>query len=354
MAGQHQHVSQGPGGERWAAIDIGTNSVRLLVADLTGDNLVAVARDLRLTRLGQGVDRHRRLDPQAVERTVAAVGELATRARSLGVAGLVVAGTSALRDAGNRADFCRRVRREYGLDVAVLSGAGEAALSFLGAVRGLPGGHDGRTVWTVDVGGGSTEVVRGTADGRVLARASADVGAVRMTEAFVASDPISPEDWHRLAEAIDQGLTPLWDQLAATGSPPAEGSRTADVDQAAGHGLMGLGGTATTLAALDQRLEPYDPSRVHGYRLRREAVADLLQRMRASTVAQRRAWPGLQPARADIILAGTAIVHAVMVRLGAPELVVSEADLLDGLILWAARQGRDPAHLVDPARGREI
>ena len=125
-------------------------------------------------------------------------------------------------------------------------------------------------------------------------------------------------------------------------------------DPAAGHVLVGVGGTITTLAALEQGLDPYDPAKVHGYRLRRAAVETWLDRMRASSVAERRTWRGLQPQRADIIPAGTAIVAVVMAQLGAHELTVSEADLLDGLILWAARHGRDPAYLVDPARERGI
>ncbi|HEY8418634.1 MAG TPA: hypothetical protein VIK93_11435 [Limnochordales bacterium] len=368
----------GAQGERWAAIDIGTNSVRLLVAEWAGDRVVPLVRDLRLTRLGRGVDRRRRLDPAAVERTLAVVGEFAARARAAGARDVVVAGTSALRDAQDRDEFCRRVLAAHGLPVAVLSGAGEAALSFMGAVRGLAGGPAGGAagpselagpaaaggeadesgrVWVVDVGGGSTEVVRGTAAGQVTVRASADAGAVRMTELCVQSDPIAPGDWERLADAVRQALAPLWARVAGRGPghKPGEASPAkTGFDPAAGHMLIGVGGTVTTLAALDQHLDPYDPDKVHGYRLRRAAVAEWLGRMRASTVAERRTWPGLQPQRADIILAGTAIVDAVMAHLGAEELTVSEADLLDGLIVWAARHGRDPAYLVDPARERGI
>ncbi|HEY8496645.1 MAG TPA: hypothetical protein VIK98_06415 [Limnochordales bacterium] len=348
-------------GGRWAAIDIGTNSVRLLVAEVRGDTVVPVSRALRLTRLGQGVDRERRLAPEAAARTVAAVGELVQQARAMQAEDIVIAGTSALRDARDREDFCRAVERTTGLPVYVLSGPGEAAVSFMGAVRGLAsvaggGGAGGgaavggegagaaREVWVVDVGGGSTEVVRGTAQGQVAGRASADVGAVRMTEATVRSDPVSAEDWRHLTAAIEQGLAPLWQALLGDG--PAEGAPAP-----AGGLLVGVGGTVTTLAAMEQRLDPYDPDKVHGYRLSRSAVAVMLERMRAATVAQRRTWPGLQPQRADIILAGTAIVLAVMTRLGADSLLVSEADLLDGLILWAARLGRDPAYLVDGAGG---
>ncbi|REJ36343.1 MAG: phosphatase [Bacillota bacterium] len=334
-------------GGRWAAIDIGTNSVRLLVAEVRGDTVVAVRRALRLTRLGQGVDRERRLAPEAAARTVAAVAELAQQARDMQAKDIVIAGTSALRDARDRADFCREVERTTGLPVYILSGPGEAALSFMGAVRGLAsvagdgeGTGPAREVWVVDVGGGSTEVVRGTAQGQVVARASADVGAVRMTEAAVRSDPVSAEDWCHLTAAIEQGLAPLWQALLGDGQ--AEG-----VPAPVGGLFVGVGGTVTTLAAMDQQLDPYDPDKVHGYRLSRSAVAGMLERMRAATVAERRTWPGLQPQRADIILSGTAIVLAVMTRLGADSLLVSEADLLDGLILWAARLGRDPAYLVD-------
>jgi len=281
---------------------------------------------------------------------------------------VVVAGTSALRDAADRDEFRRRAEREHGVSVAILSGPGEAALSFLGAVRGLPGGSaadvvagpatgafalaggrpmaPGASVWVVDVGGGSTEVVRGTAGGSLIARASADVGAVRMTELCVRSDPISGADWRALEAAVEERLAPLWERLGVD-RQSAGSAASGAFDESEGHRLIGVGGTATTLAAMDQRLVPYDPDKVHGYRLTRAAVARMLDEMRASTVAQRRAWPGLQPQRADIILAGTAVVHAVMEGLGAGELIVSEADLLDGLVLWAARMGRDPAYLLD-------
>lgn len=324
---------------RFAAIDIGTNSVRLLVAEVRDDTVLPLVRALRLTRLGQGVDRQRRLAPEAVARTVAAVEELVQQARSIRVQDIVIAGTSALRDANDRNEFRRTVERRVGLPVDILSGPGEAALSFMGAVRGL-GSAGGDEVWVVDVGGGSTELVRGTPQGKVIARASADVGAVRMTEAVIHSDPIGPEEWDRLTDAIARGLAPLWKALLGDGAAP--GASRGMV----GGCLVGVGGTATTLAAMDQRLEPYDPDKVHGYRLSRRAVAELLDRMRAATVADRRMWAGLQPQRADIIVAGTAIVLSVMDRLGAEKLTVSEADLLDGLILWAARLERDPSYVL--------
>lgn len=346
---------QDPGGSRKAVIDIGTNSVRLLVADVAGDGTFqTVFQGLHMPRLGQGVDRTGRLHPTAMERTVAAVGDLRARADASGAESIVVVGTSALRDAANRRQFIDRVRRDHGVEVKVLSGEEEAAASFFGAVRGVfsiqevpgeagvprEGSAGGKgDVYVLDVGGGSTELTSGTRDGEMLVRVSADVGAVRMTEACIASDPPSDRDWRRLSDAVDRGLQPLWtlhpDKNRGGVRRVAHGASDADASflEVNPPTLIAVGGTATTLAAIDIGLPEYDSRRVHGHRLSAASVRRLLTKMRSSTAAERLRLPAMQPERVDIIVAGTFIVERVLRDLGLEQLIVSEADLLVGVLL---------------------
>lgn len=358
----------------WAVIDIGTNSVRLLVADVRGGRVVPRLRALHQPRLGRGVDGSGRLDPAAAAATLAAVGDLASRAREAGSTSVTVVGTSALRDAADKQQFMDAVRREHGLDVTLLSGAAEAALSFYGAVRGVhtnaqdgvasaigsgvrngadldgdgaqPGIASGAActrsgrvvsgamgnVFVLDVGGGSTEFVYGTSSGEMLWRGSADVGAVRMTELCIKSDPPSELDRNCLAEAVRRKLETLWRQVRVdelTDDPGNVGPTTRR------NILIGVGGTVTTLAAIDLQLERYDPDQIHGYPLSFATVTKLLDTLRNSTVAERRSLPGMQ-ARADIIVAGTFIVDYVMRTIGADRLIVSESDLQEGVVLRQA------------------
>lgn len=336
---------------RRAVIDIGTNSVRLVVADVdsgaNGVELVPVWRELAMPRLGRGVDKERRLSDAAMSATLAAIHRLAASARRHGAAGITVVGTSALRDAVNKESFISLVRRQAGLDVQVLSGREEAELAFLGAVRGTwpvmpqrPGTSRGaQEVIVVDVGGGSTELVRGSTDGVMDTALSVDVGAVRMTEMCVRSDPISAADWARLVAAVQERLAPLWLALSDERTKPAlRVGETFDHIQGMVY-LIALGGTATTLAAAHQKLQTYDPALVHGCTLSRADVGDLIEDLKAVTVSERRTLPGVHPERADIILAGAVIIHQVMVGIGTEYMTVSESDLLDGVLL--RRHGGD-------------
>lgn len=316
-----------PASQRRAVIDIGTNSVRLLVADVDASaekvSLRPVWRGLATPRLGRGVDRTGRLAEDAIIATVEAVDDLARQAREHGAKVIDVIGTSALRDAENREAFIARTHRHTGLYVQVLSGREEAAAAFFGAVRDTgpdPDEHGSDTVYVLDVGGGSTELVMGTADGTMREAHSVDVGAVRMTELCVHSDPINAEDWGRLVAIVQAKLQPLLSAVAGqTAETPVK--------------LLAVGGTATTLAAMQQQLRQYDRDRVHGYTLTRAQVARIIEALKAAPVAERRAWPGLHPQRADIILAGAVIVHQVMAGLSADELTVSDSDLLEGVLL---------------------
>jgi exopolyphosphatase/guanosine-5'-triphosphate,3'-diphosphate pyrophosphatase len=297
---------------RVAAIDCGTNSIRLLVADLDGDTLTDVVRRMEIVRLGQGVDRTGRLAPEAIERTRAALADYAAQIKELGAERVRMVATSATRDAANAGDFHAMVVETLGVAPEVVSGDEEARLSFTGAVRGLPA--DLPTPYlVVDIGGGSTEFVRGEAD--VDAALSVDIGCVRMTERHLHADPPTPDQVAAaeadIAAAVDRALEAVEGRGAGT--------------------LVGLAGSVTTVAAVALGLSEYDPERIHhariGYADVAKASADLL----AASRDQRLAIPVMHPGRADVIGAGALILRVVMQRAGADAVVASEHDILDGI-----------------------
>jgi len=294
---------------RHAALDIGTNSVKLHVAERTPAGWRRVLDRVEITRLGQQLKQTGRLQEEAMERTLTAMEMLLTEARAAGAGPVAAVGTMALRTAANAADFIERARARCDLAVEVIPGEEEARLSFR-AVAGDPL-FAGQQVLVFDVGGGSTEFIFGGADG--VRRRSLDMGAVRFTEEILTSDPVTDVEFHRAATAIDREFRRL--ELPSAADP-----------------LVGIGGTPTTLAAVHQRLAAYDPAAVHGCRLQRQDIQRLIDTFRHATLAQRRALPGLPPKRADVILAGALIVQAVMTRSGAPEIRVSDNGLRHGLL----------------------
>lgn len=306
---------------RVAVVDIGTNSTRLLVADVTDGNVEEIERSSTVTRLGQGVDTAGRLAPEAMERVFAVLGSYRERIDALG-AGAATTGvlTSAVRDAENGTDFTGQVRERYGLDARVIGGDEEAQLTFAGATsRRDP--HDPTPTLVIDIGGGSTELVIGTG-GAVDFHVSTQAGVVRQTERHVSSDP--PDGRQLAAVAGDARAT-------IEAAVPEEARRSAQIGVA-------VAGTATSLAAIAQRLEPYDPARAHGYELLLEDCEQMLERLAALPLAERRAVPGLHPDRAPTVVAGTVILIAVMRCFGLERVEVSEHDILHGAAL--ARAGR--------------
>jgi exopolyphosphatase / guanosine-5'-triphosphate,3'-diphosphate pyrophosphatase len=307
---------------RVAAIDCGTNSIRLLVADLTDNKLVDVHREMRIVRLGQDVDATGRLAPDAVERTRVALADYAGIMRHTDVQRVRMVATSATRDAANREDFFSMVRQTLGTDAEVITGDEEARLSFTGAVGDLDPA-DGPFV-VVDVGGGSTEVVLGDWDGtsaKVAAARSVNVGCVRITERHLHSDPPTPDEISAARQFAAQTLHEAF----------------ADVPVDKARSWVGVAGTVTTLSAVAQRLSGYDPERTHLSRLSLEQVRGTAQNLLASTHQQRAANPVIHPGRVDVI-AGGALIVAVLAeelhaRAGIAELVVSEHDILDGIAL---------------------
>jgi exopolyphosphatase/guanosine-5'-triphosphate,3'-diphosphate pyrophosphatase len=301
---------------RVAAVDLGTNSIRLLVGAPRDDDILELARDMVITRLGQGVDRTGRLEPSALDRTTTVLERYVRRARALGAMRIRVGATSAVRDADDRGLLERAVQRVAGVEPEVLSGEEEAGLSFLGATADL--GAGGRRM-VFDIGGGSTELVAGT--GVAEAAVSVDVGSVRITERLDPSDPPSGED-----------LTAMR-QLAREALAPAE----ADVPPNQGATLIGVAGTTTTVQAVALGLDRYDPEAIHGTTLHRADAERVLDRLAGMTVAERRALPVMAPGREDVIVAGTTILVEILRRWKADRCLVSERDILDGLALEMVR-----------------
>jgi len=302
--------------QRVAAIDCGTNSIRLLVADVdqTARTLVDLDRRMVIVRLGQDVDRTGRLAPEALERTFAACDEYARVIADLGSQTVRFVATSASRDASNRDEFVAGVRARLGVDPEVIPGAEEAALSFTGAVRGLP--TLSAPVVVVDIGGGSTEFVRG---GDSLESAwSVNVGCVRMTERHLRSDPPTVAEIQAATSDIDRAI----DEAAE------------HVDLGAIASLVGVAGSVTTVAALHLGLAEYDSNAIHASTLPADAVRTLSDELLAMTRQQRAQLAVMHPGRVDVIGAGALVLRRIVDRTGVSSLTVSETDILDG-ICWS-------------------
>lgn len=304
--------------ERFASIDVGTNTVLLLVAERRGRTFAPVAERAEITRLGRGVDRTRRLDPAAISETVRVLARFAAEARSLGARIVACVATSAARDASNSAEFFRAAATAAGLEPEVVSGEEEARLVYGSARRdfGPPAGAGGPLA-VLDVGGGSTEYTWG--DGpEPSGRVSLQIGAVRLTERLSPAEPMSAGELGRMRgearEAVQRLALP-----EARGLP----SRAR---------LVAVAGTVTTLAALQQALPVYDAERVHGSRLEAAQLEALLPRLAALTVAERARLPGMEPKRADVIVAGCAIVLEAMRATGFEQLTVSDRGVRWGLL----------------------
>lgn len=302
---------------RLASVDLGSNSTRLLIADLDDDGrLTEIVRRATVTRLGHGVDRTGRLDDDALERVVAELHVLRRLLDEHEVQRAVGVLTSAVRDAENGAELTRRVRA-LGIDAKTIPGEREAALTFLGATSGRP--PEERPVAVVDIGGGSTEVVVGHV-GRPEFSVSTQVGVVRHSERHVHHDP--PEDGELQALAADARAT------FAEALPE-------DVRRSVGT-VIAVAGTSTSCAAMVQELEPYDPERVHGSRLSRAEVDELTAKLAQMDEGERRDVAGLHPDRAPTIVAGCVLLSTVLRAFDAGECEVSEHDILRGAIIAAA------------------
>ncbi|MEV0148568.1 MULTISPECIES: Ppx/GppA phosphatase family protein [unclassified Nonomuraea] len=311
---------------RVAAIDCGTNSVRLLIADVSDDTLTDVERRMEIVRLGQGVDRTGRLAADALERTFAAMRGYRKLIDQHGAERTRVVATSATRDAANRDEFTAGVREIFGVDPEVVTGSEEAELSFTGATRGLV--HLSRETevpegpmppyLVVDIGGGSTEFVVGSAHAE--AAISVDIGCVRLTERHLrdAGDPPSAQALEAVVADIDDALDKVTDAV------PVERAHT----------LVGLAGSVTTVAGIALDLPAYDPARIHHSRVAAERVHEVTRRLLAMTHGERAAIPVMHPGRVDVIGVGALILDRIVRRFAFAQVVVSEHDILDG-IAWS-------------------
>jgi len=312
---------------RVAAVDCGTNSLRLLVADVDValGTVHDVDRRLEVVRLGEGVDATGLIAPAAMSRALAVIGDYATRCRDAGVERLRFVATSATRDAANRDVFTSGVRDLLGVEPEVIAGCEEAELSFAGATRGLAGSAGG-AVLVVDLGGGSTEFVLGRRTAE--AALSVDVGSVRLTERHLGADPPSSAQAAAAQADVDAAL----DRVAAA----MDLSRTG--------ALVGVAGTVTTITAHALRLPAYDSTRIHGARLAVDRVVTACDELIASSRAERAALPYLHPGRVDVIGAGAVVWREVVRRVaetaGITEVTTSEHDLLDGIAWELAAQSQ--------------
>jgi exopolyphosphatase / guanosine-5'-triphosphate,3'-diphosphate pyrophosphatase len=297
---------------RVAAIDVGTNSTRLLVAEGWAEGFRSLDRRMIITRLGEGVDRNRALAYEALERTLLTVAEYAATCGEYGVERMRVTGTSAVRDARNRDAFFEGIEKLTGQAPEMLSGETEARTTYRGATSDL---DDGLPALVVDIGGGSTELVYGADEPEALI--SLDIGCVRLFEKHLHSDPPTPEELTALRAEIHEVLLGAKEGLAVR----------------AGAHLIGVAGTVTQLAQLHSGLPVYDPDAIHHMVLSHGDVRRIVRRLESLSLSQRRRVKGLEPGRADVILAGGELLLAVMETFDHPEVLVSEKDILDGLVL---------------------
>ena len=303
------------GSRRCAFIDVGTNTILCLIAESGSGGNFSVLEDLaEITRLGQGVDQTRRISPAGEARSSMVLRRYLENCARLGVEEIAAVGTSALRDAENSAAVRERWQRELGLNVRVISGAEEAAYSFLAARRGLSLAGDELLV--IDIGGGSTELIRGSAAG-VSEAVSVDAGSVRLTERFLRSDPVTQSECDAMATEIDAVLAPAGAAWARALSELT---------------LVGIAGTFTTLAAVEKKLERYSHGEVHGSTLSVDEVRRQIIIYQGLTVEQRKTIPGLHPMRADVILAGAYLIEKIMALFNAHEIIVSDQGVRYGLL----------------------
>ena len=306
---------------RLAFIDIGTNTILCLIAELKTDGSFDVLDDLaEITRLGQGVHQTRTINPEGEERSFKVLERYLERCKGLNVEEIIVVGTSALRDARNSAAVCARFKEQLGLDVRVISGDEEAAYSFLAVQQGLP--LKQQELLVIDVGGGSTEFIRGNEAG-VSQAVSINIGSVRLTEQFLHSDPVQEEECEKMMAAIEKALAQL----------PRSWLKDSSILT-----LIGIAGTCTTLAAVEKKLTNYSHGEVHGGLLSLDEVRRQIELFQSKPIEERKAIPGLEPKRADVILAGACLIEKIMTLFHSERIIVSDHGVRYGLLHACLKQ----------------
>jgi exopolyphosphatase / guanosine-5'-triphosphate,3'-diphosphate pyrophosphatase len=300
---------------RVAVVDIGTNSTRLLIGDVEETGVVEVERRTTVTNMGRGVDHSGLICSDAVDDVCTVVGDYKARYEEMGAERVSAIATSAVRDAVNGDAFIAELRERFGLDARLLTGDEEANLTYLGATSHRPAGD---STLVFDIGGGSTELIVGSGK-KVGFHISLQAGTIRQSERHLTRDPPDPHELEDLAADIRNQI-----DRAIAAQAQVEPSRA-----------IAVAGTPTSLAAIDQALEPYDPGRVHGYRLGLKGIQRMLSRLSSLPLAERLRVPGLHPGRAPTIVAGTVILVQVMRAFNVKEVEVSELDILHGTALSA-------------------
>lgn len=306
--------------QRFAGIDIGTLTCRLLIADLApGQLLQEVRSERRILRLGEGVDQTKRLSPASMDRVIHCLQEWRNVINSYHVEAIVVVATSAVRDAANRDEFLVRIRRKTGFGVEVISGEEEARRTLLGIRFGLP--DEVKDILALDIGGGSTELILDRPGDEPIVR-SIDIGVVRLSERLLRHDPPTDEEVRHAREWVARETKEVVAEIG-------------DYRQAT---FVGTAGTITSLAAMAQKLPTYEPARIHNYQLKLETIRELEQTLLIRTKAERVGLPGLEKNREEVIAAGAIIIRAIMETLGQRECLVSDLGLREGMLINLARR----------------
>lgn len=300
-----------------AAIDIGTNSVRLLTCQLEGKRLNHRQKYVEMTRIGKGVDQTGRLDDTRMQQTIDVLKHYRQKLDALQIKQCMVFATSAVRDASNSADFVDIVRRQTGFELAVIDGQTEAYFGFLGVVKGLK--QTTRKILVIDIGGGSTELIYGDATGKIIESDSLNIGAVRLTDRFNLAHPVSEEQVKQVQTAVLEAL---------------EGSMMRALKQV-DYDCVGIGGTATTLGAMALMLKDYDPQRIHNYKLSTRAITAFVNELSTTSREYKQMMTGLPEKRVDIITAGTIILQTIQDYLKQSAIYLSDYDNLEGAIFDA-------------------
>lgn len=300
------------------AIDIGTNSMRLLVCDFINDELLNRKKFVNTTRIGKGVDEYGFISQEAIRRNIDALKEFYKLSKSEGCDYIYCIGTSALRDSKNGDDFVRIAKEEIGIDIEIISGEEESNLGFLGVLKGANENDD---ILVIDIGGGSTEFILGNMDGIKFSK-SENVGALRMTEKFLTTDIVDNYEFDMMSEFIENEIRETLESL-----------KEKHINK-----LVGIGGTITSLSAINQELEVYSMEKIHNSVVTIDDIENILQNLKKMTLNDKKSLKGLQSKRADIITAGVKILHIIMKKLELREIIVSEYDNLEGLICLKSKK----------------
>lgn len=307
---------------RYGAIDIGTNSMRLLLSEIENGKFIKREKLVNTTRLGQGIDKDGCISEEAFQKNISALSEFKNKCDDYGCEKVFCIGTAALRNAGNSEEFRIRAKKETGVDIDIIPGEKEATLGYVGVVGGIDIGNK-RTL-IIDIGGGSTEFIIGDKT-KIYYRKSLNIGALVMTERFVTSMPECDAEYKNLSSYINEEVVRVIRKIDSF--LPTDGKGKKNIK------LIGIGGTITSVSAINQKLEVYSMEKIHSSYVTKEELESQIKEIRKMTLEERRTIKGLQPKRAEIILSGELILKSIFDNLSAGNIQISEYDNLEGIIL---------------------